>query len=338
MAEGRVISVSKQFQIQMNTYLKLLFRDKKGIIVSLMFPILADVVIVWITGKKMFVDYEGTQPSVFVIVSAAIWAGLFNTAQTMVSIRKNIRRDIDSGLSLGPYVASRAIVQFFLCALQAIIMTAAFPIAAAVYGNDMLESGLIFGGSIGAIIEIFISMVLLTYAADLMGLVLSSFIKKAETGSTLTPYILIAQLIFSGSLFEMEGVGKVVSWLMISRWGNESIGTICGLENIESRFAIDMSTAEINPDSISIVPESISIDPMTMAVDTSHVEIITKDVEIITENCEHMAREGAEKMYGNSVQHLLITWGVLLIFIVLFIIASRIAINGVKKDDRSSGV
>ncbi|MCQ2526919.1 MAG: ABC transporter permease [Lachnospiraceae bacterium] len=324
MADGRVISVGKQFQIQMNTYLKLLFRDKKGIIVSLLFPVLADVVIVWITGKNMFVDYEGTQPSVFVIVSAAIWAGLFNTAQTMVSIRKNIKRDIDSGLSLGPYVASRAIVQFFLCALQAIIMTAGFPIAAAVYGNDMLEYGLIFDGSVGAILEIFVSMLLLTYAADLMGLVLSSFIKKAETGSTLTPYILIAQLIFSGSLFEMEGVGKVFSWLMISRWGNESIGAICGLETLESRFMIDMSTATIDPD-------SIKIDPYTLAVDTSKVVIDTED-------CAHLARETAGEMYGGSAGHLLLTWGILILFCIVFIVASRIALNGVKKDDRSSGV
>lgn len=324
MAEGRVISVNKQFQIQMNTYLKLLFRDKKGIIVSLLFPILADVIIVWITGKNMFVDYEGTQPSVFVIVSAAIWAGLFNTAQTMVSIRKNIKRDIDSGLSLGPYVASRAIVQFFLCALQSIIMTAAFPIAALVYGNDMLEYGLIFNGSVGAIVEIFISMLLLTYAADLMGLVLSSFIKKAETGSTLTPYILIAQLIFSGSLFEMEGVGKVFSWLMVSRWGNESIGAICGLETLESRFMIDMSQATIEPN-------SIKIDPVTLAVDTSKVVIDTSE-------CGHLARENAADMYAGSPGHLLLTWGILILFCVIFVVASRIALNGVKKDDRSSGV
>jgi len=324
MADGRVISVGKQFQIQMGTYLKLLFRDKKGIIVSLMFPILADIVIVWITGKNMFVDYEGTQPSVFVIVSAAIWAGLFNTAQTMVSIRKNIKRDIDAGLSLGPYVASRAIVQFFLCTIQAMIMTAGFPIAAAVYGNEMLQYGLIFDGAFGATFEIFISMLLLTYAADLMGLVLSSFIKKAETGSTLTPYILIAQLIFSGSLFEMTGVGKVVSWLMISRWGNESLGAICGLEFLESRFQIRMEDAVIDPD-------SISIDPYTMAVDTSNVIIDTSE-------CGHMPRENAADMYAGNVGHLLLTWGILLLFCILFIVISRIALNSVKKDDRSSGV
>jgi len=307
MSENRgVVSIGKQFQIQMRSYATLLFSDKKGIIVSLLFPVMADIVIVWITGKNMFVDYEGTQPSVFVIVSAAIWAGLFNTAQTIVSIRKNIKRDYDAGLSLGPYVASRAILQFILCALQAAIMTAAFPIATAIYGNDFIEGGIFFDGSpVGAIIEIFISMVLLTYAADLMGLLLSTIIKKAETGSTLTPYILIAQLIFSGSLFEMTGAGKVVSWLMISRWGNESIGAICDLENAPSKFMIDPDPANL------MLPAEEQV---------------------------HLPRENAADLYAHDLQHLLITWGVLILFCVVFIVATRIAINTVKKDDRSTGI
>lgn len=95
-------------------------------------------------------------------------------------------------------------------------------------------------------LEFYVTVFLIMFASDTMGLMISSFVKKDELASKLAPYILIAQLLFSGVLFPMEGAAKGLSALMISRWGMESLGSICKINDLPSRIneAFPMYTQE----------------------------------------------------------------------------------------------
>lgn len=53
--------------------------------------------------------------------------------------------------------------------------------------------------------------------------------KSAETATSVTPYILIVELVFCGMLFELKGVLSKISYGMISRWGMEALGTTSDL-------------------------------------------------------------------------------------------------------------
>lgn len=46
-----------------------------------------------------------------------------------------------------------------------------------------------------------------------------------ETANTLSPYILILQLVLSGVLFKLEGWAKIPSYFMLSKWGMEALGS-----------------------------------------------------------------------------------------------------------------
>ena len=63
-------------------------------------------------------------------------------------------------------------------------------------------------------VEFYISIFLLMYAADAMGIMISCLVKKEEAANVLAPYILIVQLIFSGILFAMEGMADYISYVM----------------------------------------------------------------------------------------------------------------------------
>lgn len=138
--------------------------------------------------------------------------------------------------------------------------------------------------------EYYISLLLVMYAANAMGLMISCIVKKTETASVLAPYLLIVQLIFSGTLFAMKGAAEKFSYLMVSRWGMEALGSISNLNQMKLKIQIEL------PD-LAIPHE-------------------------------------AEAMFEHTSKHLLTVWGVLLFFILLFVITGNLLLHRVSKDSR----
>lgn len=149
--------------------------EKERFVDILMFPVLAAAIVIWIAGENMFVHYDGTKSGSFVIVSAAIWGGLFNSIQTIVKDRKNIKRNYIAGARIRCYTASRAFVQFVLCIIQSAILTLSYVGVAIVYGNELPETGILTNYPM---VEFYISIFLLMYAADAMGIMISCLVKK----------------------------------------------------------------------------------------------------------------------------------------------------------------
>lgn len=230
----RRISPIRELALLLRQGWLVLIGDTRNLLISLLFPLLAAGITVWIAGENMFVNMESTKSACFILVCAAIWGGLFNSIQTVVKERENIKRDYISGaLRIGCYTTSRAILQFFLCAFQSFVLTLSFPLINVVYGNDLPECGLFFDQ---VLIEYYITLFLIMYASDTMGLMISCFVKNEELASQLSPYILIVQLLFSGVLFPMEGAAETLSAVMLSRWGMEALGSISNLNDLPLRL------------------------------------------------------------------------------------------------------
>ena len=102
------------------------------------------------------------------------------------------------------------------------------------YENDLPEEALVLSAPL---MEYYISLLLVMYAADTMGLMISCIVKSEQLASQLSPYILIVQLLFSGVLFELKDAATSVSALMLSRWGMEALGNISDLNSIQSAIA-----------------------------------------------------------------------------------------------------
>jgi hypothetical protein len=208
--------------------------EMRNLIISLLFPLIAAAITVWVAGEDMFLCFEGTKAACFILVCASIWGGLFNSIQCLVKERKNIKRDYVSGaLRIECFTVSRALIQLVLCAFQAAVLCLSFYGVREVYGNDLPEEGILISS---AILEYYVTLFLILYAADTLGLMISSFVKNEELASQLSPYILIVQLLFSGVLFPMEGAAESLSGLMLSRWGMEALGSISNLNDLPLRL------------------------------------------------------------------------------------------------------
>jgi hypothetical protein len=228
------ISPLRELFLLLGESFSLLFSQTRNLIISLLFPLGAAAVTIWIAGENMFVNMESTKCAAFILVCAAIWGGLFNSIQVIVKERKNIKRDYVSGaLRIGCYTASRALVQMVLCLIQSAVLCLSFWGVQYFYDNSLPESGILFDW---VMIEYYITVFLVMYAADTMGLCISCIVKNEQLASQLSPYILIVQLLFSGVLFAMEGAASAVSGLMLSRWGMEALGSISNLNDLPLRL------------------------------------------------------------------------------------------------------
>lgn len=229
------ISVINELLLLIQESFYILLGEKRNLMISLLFPAVASLVTVWIGGEKMFVTMEGTRAGCFILICSAIWCGLFNAIQVVVKERPNIRRDYVCGaVRIGCYTTSRALVQLALCVIQAAILVTSFPLIAKTYDNALPEEALVLSEPI---LEYYVSLLLVMYAADTMGLMISCFVKSEQLASQLSPYILIVQLLFSGVLFELKDAASNVSALMLSRWGMEALGNISDLNSIKSVIA-----------------------------------------------------------------------------------------------------
>ena len=207
----------------------LMVYDKRNLLISLCFPAVASLVTVFIAGSNMFVHYDGTKSACFVLSSAAIWCGLFNSIQIIVKERANIKRDYTAGMRLSCYVISKTVVQILLCFVQSVFLTLAFVGVKIKFSNDLPEGGLITSYSLT---DFYITILLIMIASDAMGIFLSCLVKKVETANVMAPYILILELILSGVLFPLEGFFQLFSYIMISRWGMEALGSISNLNEL----------------------------------------------------------------------------------------------------------
>ncbi len=234
MNNAKRISPLRELLLLISEGWSVLLGESRNLIISLLFPLGAAAVTVWIAGENMFINCESTKSACFILVCAAIWGGLFNSIQTIVKERKNVKRDFVSGaLRIECFTASRAIIQLALCAVQSAVLCLSFLGVREFYGNELPEEGILFSN---VMVEYYITVFLIMYAADTMGLMISCIVKSEQLASQLSPYILIVQLLFSGVLFAMEGAASSVSAFMLSRWGMEALGSTSNLNDLPLRL------------------------------------------------------------------------------------------------------
>lgn len=306
--ESRRISFGRELRLLLRQGWLVMLGERRNLIFSLLFPVLAAAVTVWVAGKDMFNSMEPTKSACFVLVCAAIWCGLFNSIQVVVKERENIKRDYVSGaLRIECYVISRSVLQLLLCFVQSLILVVAIPGVHWQHGNTLPGNGLLFSEPL---VEYFISLFLVMYASDVLGLLISSIVKKQELASQLAPYILIVQLLFSGVLFKMEGGAEVISALMISRWGMEALGSISDLNELPLKLAVESGSGE-----------KLYVEEQGFFVPTSLADVLQSQRE-------------AESAFEAAGDHLMTVWLIMLLFVVVQLVVANVCLHGVKKDTR----
>lgn len=216
-------SVFTQTLIYFRKTVRIAFREKfwKFII----FAAIISLIVSMVVGEKMFTTYESTKSGFFSIACASIWIGIFNSIQNVCKEHEIIRAEYRTGTKLSAYITANVVWQFIICTVQSLILLSVSCIFV-----DYNSSGIIFSNPLP---EYFITVLLLMFGSDIMGIMISSISGNPTTAMTIMPFVLIVQLIMSGVLFDLSGWTEKVAYITFSKWGMSAFGSIADLNSPE---------------------------------------------------------------------------------------------------------
>ena len=210
----------------------------------LIFSAIISLIVALVVGGKMFETYESTKSGFFSIASACIWIGIFNSIQSICKEHDIIHAESRSGTMLSSYITAHVLWQMVLCFVQSAIMLLICTLTV-----DFNSDGVVMGS---ALAEYFVTIFLLTFCADIMGIMISSIAGNPTTAMTIMPFVLIIQLIMSGVLFDLSGFSEKISYITFSKWGMNAFGSIADLNSPE----LPLKLSAVFPQVVKLETES----------------------------------------------------------------------------------
>ena len=300
----------EQIPVYLGKQLRLMVNEKNWKVLP-MAAIIA-MLVVYVLGGKMFRNMEFTKYGSLAVVCVCIWNGMFNSIQVVCKERSIIKREHRTGLHISSYLASHMIYQAVICLLQVIISIGIFRL----FGMFFPKTGLVTG-SFG--VDLGLTMFLVTYAADMMALMVSCIAHTTTTAMTIMPFLLVVQLVFAGGVFPLERqMAQKISHFTISHWGIEAVNIAAdynGQKSIILTQAIDMMK-----DSDDEMMEKI------------HDVLKIKEVEEKLQT--YTAGKLQDPDFAYTKGNLLSAWLTLLVFSGIYALIGMIFLELIDKDKR----
>lgn len=228
------VNILKQFLILSKRYADLIINDKRQLLLLLLqAPLLAFFMSV-VVNDDIFEYYNHTKAILFTMICSAIWMGLLNSIQEICKERVIFKREYAANLRIAPYIFSKISIQSIVSLAQSLLFVGTVFI---IFG--LPESGILWEWSF---FEMTITTFLVSLAASTTGLLVSSLSPNTEIAMIAAPLLLVPQMLFSGMLFELDGVIKTISYFIISRWGMEAYGSIANLNSLPLEIQKDFPT------------------------------------------------------------------------------------------------
>lgn len=239
--------------------------------------------------RRFYVSMEGDLVSAFALTCVAIWNGCFNSIQSVCRERAIVKREHRSGMHITAYVAAHMIYQFILCAAQ----TALTMFVLRQLSVPIPRLG---GGTITpwAICDLGITMFLITYAADMMSLFLSSISRTTTGAMTLMPFILIFQLVFSGGVIPLPAWSRPLSNFTISNYGIRAIAAESGYNEMPMNAVWNTLSGMKNTE----VGGSVSVGDILDRLDNPTLQQKREDVLVKSYTVGELARVLADPSLG----------------------------------------
>ena len=216
-----------QLPILAGRYFRLVINDRQRLLLLLLQAPLLAAIISLVGDGNQFSQYEMTKSLLFALSCSGFWVGMLNAIQEICKERSILKREYMTGVSLTSYILSKILVLGTLCLIQSLMIVAVFALLV-----GLPEKGVI----IGAFWEFFVTTFLTSISSAVMGLFVSSLFNNADRAMTMAPILLMPQILFSGLLFKLEGVTKVISYLTVCRWSMEGYGTVSDLNALDLRL------------------------------------------------------------------------------------------------------
>ena len=270
--------------------------------------------VTFVTGQNMFFTQEGTLTGCFALVCVCIWNGFFNSIQVVCRERAIVKREHRAGMKIRAYIGAHMIYQCILCLLQTAITLGVCHVAEV----RLPASGLI---TPWGIVDLFISLFLITYASDIMSLAVSCIVNNTTTAMTVMPFLLLFQLIFSGGFFQLGPTASRITPLTVSRWGLESLAAIGRYNDLPM---VTLWNTVFKFKDIEVLGEK----PI--------LELIYKlqEKDMVNDFLLWSGSYNQNVNYASTSPHVVQCWLILILMIAVFAIISVLLLERIDKDKR----
>ena len=184
-------------------------------------------------GGDFGLNMEGTLTGAFAVVCVCIWNGSFNSIQVVCRERDVIKREHRSGMHITSYIMAHMMYQLLMCLLQTVVTLFVLILVGMKFSGKGLFTPWL-------VVDVGITMLLITYASDLLSLWISTLVHSTTTAMTIMPFVLIFQLIFSGGLFSLPGSVDPIVMLTISSPGLKAMASQCRVNDLPYATISDM--------------------------------------------------------------------------------------------------
>ena len=272
-------------------------------------------VVTFAVGENLFKTQEGTTTGCFALVCVCIWNGFFNSIQVICRERPIIKREHRAGLHITSYIAAHLLYQIILCAAQTGILILVCHMAGITFPTKSLVTKYF-------LLDLGITLFLITFAADCMSLAISSLVRNTTTAMTLMPFMLIFQLIFSGGLIPLNGGAEKLTSLTISKWG---LNCLCTLGDFNSQKMVTLWNTIHKFQNV----EFEGAYPVRIVM-----QKIQQQPGGVDAFCIASGSYTTKSEYLFTTENVLRNWTPLLIYAAVFIVLAILLLKAVDKDQR----
>lgn len=272
--------------------------------------------VAYVVGQNMFKTMEGTLMASLALACICLWNGCFNSIQVVCRERDIVKREHRDGMHISSYIVAHMIYQAFLCFLQTIITVFVCKVA----GMQLPTQGFITSSFY---VDFGITIFLVTYAADMMALMISCIAKTTTAAMTIMPFLLIFELLFSGSMFGLSGTLEKMTDLSIAKWG---IRCFCAQADYNSQQMVTVWNQLKKFRNITIPNTDFSVVGELM-------DWLSKEGKAES-LCYWMGKNNQKMEYVRSYGNIFDCWLSLMMFAALFAVISIIVLERVDKDKR----
>ncbi|MCZ4492439.1 MAG: modulated efflux pump with fused ATPase and integral rane subunit [Conexibacter sp.] len=204
-------------------YVRLFTRDRRNLLILLLQVPLLALAIVGLFKLQVFkagTDAGEAVKLLFLVVITVIWLGSIDAAREIIKEKSVFLREAAVGVKTGAYVLSKAIVLFTLAAVQTLLLTAI------VLSFQPLHE------SRGTYLTVLALLILTSWAAVGMGLLMSAAVKTEDQATSFIPLVLVPQLFFGGSIVPVATMSaplEALSNAVIARWSYAGFGSAIDL-------------------------------------------------------------------------------------------------------------
>lgn len=192
--------------------------------VNLPIAVLITTIVASIAKADFFTTMDGTIKGSLALTCIAVWNGCFNSIKTVCRERKMVRRLKDGGMYLSSYIVSVMVYQALMCIAQTVLTMYTCTLIGIRFPNE----GLVINN---LAVEIAVTMFLISFASDLLCLCVSALVREVSTAMTVMPFILVIQLVFSGSIINIQAWSHSISRFTISNYGVKCIASQADYNN-----------------------------------------------------------------------------------------------------------